>query len=144
MSATRNAGYGDGWSPNVSVALSKSGYVLQSTHMILGTAVGNSASVYNIYTHASTDLSILQAIVSNGYSNLRALQIDDNGSVLVDALHQPNPNGPASDDLLLLIPSGSSPNPIEAAAPEPAASAGVAMTMAAIALHRLRERRLRR
>jgi hypothetical protein len=144
ISANQNIGSGAGWWPNVSVQLSKSGDVLEFRSFTSGaTAVPNDVAVYNIYTHSYTDLSTLPALVNAGYSNLRADLIDDNGDILVWANHQTNPNGPVTDDLVLLIPQSSSSNPNPAASPEPAAWAVMALAIAALAAQRVRERRRR-
>jgi len=143
VSAERNYGSGAGYWSNVSATLSKSGAVLENTQMIPGTqAIANDVSVYNISTHTPTDLSKLPVIVNNGYSNLLAPQIDDNGDVLVTAYHQ-SQTGQLTTNLLLLTPSGVTSDPLPMAAPEPGAWVVMALAMAGFAAHRIRERRRR-
>ncbi len=144
ISATKNYGAPLGYVSNVSAVLSQSGNVLESTLMVSGTGVGNSAAVYNINTQTLTNLSTLPALVDNGYSNIRGLAIDDDGRILVWANHQPsNKSTVETEDLVLLTPSGVSSNPLPAAAPEPGAWMVMALAMAGLAAHRVRERRHR-
>jgi hypothetical protein len=144
ISATKNYGAPLDYRPNVSAVLSQSGYVLESTLMVPGTGVGNSAAIYNIYTHTYTDLSTLPALVNNGYSNIRGLAIDDDGRVLVWATHlSQNQTTLATDDLLLLTPAGVSSDPLPMAAPEPGAWMVMTLAMAGFAAQRVREHRHR-
>jgi len=146
FSATKNYGAPITYVPNASAVLSQSGNVLESTLQIPSTGIGNSASIYNISTHAYTNLSTLPALVNNGYSNIRGLAIDDDGRVLVWATHQ-SPNQSQStldtDDLVLLTPSGVSSNPLPMTAPEPGAWMVMTLAIAGFAVHRARERRRR-
>jgi hypothetical protein len=144
MSSTKNNGAPTGYQPNVSAELSKSGYILESTHQVSGTQVGNGAAVYNIYTNAYTNLSTLPALASSGYTNFLAAGIDDAGRVLVWATRNfPNQNTLASQELLLLSPPGVSPDPIPAATPEPSAWMVMALAMAGFATLKVRQRRRR-
>lgn len=140
MSTGRQTG-NEGLIPNITASLSKSGYVVELTSSIPGLTT-NDTAVYNIYTHQFTDLSRLPQIVNNGYSNLIGTHIDDNGDILAYANHVTGPNSEAGNDLVLLIPPGASPSPIEAAAPEPGSWAVMALAMTAFTMHRLRTRRL--
>ena len=122
-----------------SVSLSKSGNILiGNTNQSAGYPM-NEASVYNMSTQTTTDLATIPYLVSNNYSNLRAIAIDDDGRILVEALHQTSST--ASEDFLLLTPAGLSPDPLPI--PEPSTLAVMTLAVAAFGIHRTLERRQR-
>jgi hypothetical protein len=140
MSATTDYGSGVGYAPNVDGTLSKSGSIVENKQWAGFPGVLNDVAVYNMNTHVRTDLSTLPVLVSGGYSNLRAPQIDDAGRILLRANHE-SPSGQMTDDLVLLTPSGVSSTPLPSAAPEPGGWVVMALAMASLAALRLRGRR---
>jgi hypothetical protein len=126
------------------LGLSKTGNILMSESGYGPTGYVNSASVFNINTQTSTNLTTFPILVNNNYSNIQAIAIDDQGRILVDATHPGNsPSQPYTEDTLLLTPSGVTSDPIILSTPEPGSWAVMAIAVAAFAAHRARGRRRR-
>jgi hypothetical protein len=124
---------------NISVELSKSGNILESTQ---GPNFGQSSyAVYNMNMQSSINLSTLSALVNAGFSDIRAFSIDDEGRILAWANNTSNPNSPLSDDLVLLTPAGVSSDPIALNVPEPGSLSVMMLLLGAFAAHRVQVRR---
>ena len=95
------------------------------------------AVLYKIGTHSLINLS--DYLLPQGYHDLHPLAIDDQGRILLWAAEGFN----SAEYTLLLTPAGVTSDPIPLATPEPGSLAVMAVAMAGLAVHRIRERRRR-
>jgi hypothetical protein len=100
----------------------------------------NNALVYNVSTHALTDLFASLSTAGLSYADVMASAIDDNGQILLSA-ERFNPAVGFTPTNLLLSPDGLASAPLEVPAPEPGTLAIGLLAIAGFAAHCLRERR---